>query len=261
MELRTFATAEFPLHPSAARLLFTCPWRVASMHLLAPTDEGGVAGDTGSAMHKAAAAFHTGSDTAGSLKVMQDNLARYPNADLVDAADLFLKYAQDPRNKKAELVLVERQVSFQIAAAPEDPTGQAISVVGTVDQVRREQGRLKAWDIKTSKKEPLTILNETTFQLALYCVGASIALNEQVEPGGVICPRRYNKDLANSPVFWFFPWKFSDIERMLLPLRRQVANIRQGILHHLPQDDCKWCHHRTPDLCFPKLGELPVLTK
>ncbi len=256
-DLSTFATAVNPLRPSGMSIMLVCPWRAAMLHMYDYAEDGSrAAADTGSAMHMAAAEMHRGKELAECIKSMGVGLPKYPAADLSDAADMFLKYASDPRNRGVEAVLVEQAVAFSIEAAPEDHTQARIEVTGTLDQVRRTNGRLVAWDIKTSKKDPTDILHAATFQMAAYCVGAAIHLNEPVQPGGIIMPRQYRKDVATSPVFYHFPWRFQDIEHILLAIRHQVAAIRAGRIWHNPSPDCRWCHMRTPDLCLPPLIEL-----
>ncbi len=255
-DLNRFATEDFPLHPSALRILIDCPWRLVMLYLDTPDGESGPAADTGSAVHAAACALHQGKEVAESLAVMSAKLSEYPRADLVDAASLFLKYASDPRNRGAEVLLNEQPISFQVAAAPEDPTGEPLIFVGRVDQVRRTD-RLRVFDIKSSKRDPMELLHESLFQMAAYCVGASVLLKERVDPGALIMVRKYKAtDHANAPVFWHFPWTFHDCEQILDVVRHRVAEVRRGVLYHNPKEDmCRWCHQRTPDVCFPKLQE------
>lgn len=256
MNFADFATEKFPLHPSGMRGLIVCPWRVVMrfLELAATGDEAGPAADTGSATHAAIAAFHRGSDPAASLASMQARLGEYPQADLNDAAGMFLAYAADTRNRTAKVLLVEQLVKFRIDPAEEDPTQQAIEVVGTVDQVRVESdGIPRVWDVKTSKRDPSDLLCSHTVQLAAYCVGASMALGRNVEPGGLIVMRKY---LAGKNPFWSSVWTLADTEHILRAVRHAVAAVRAGKIWHNPNDDCKWCHARTPDLCLPKLQEL-----
>lgn len=254
-DLTRFATEDFPLHPSALRTLIDCPWKIVMQFLYDPSDEGGAAGDTGSAVHAAAHALHEGKEVAACIGVMKDKLASYPKADLLDAADLFLKYAGDTRNRQAKVVLNEMPIGFKVTAAPEDPTGEPLIFVGRLDQVRDVDGRLMLYDIKSSKKDPMTLLHEHTFQMAAYCVGASVLLQKQVDPGALILVRRYKTtDYSNAPVFWHYAWTFQDCERILKVIRHRVAEVRKGILYHNPEESrCHWCHQRSPDICLPKL--------
>lgn len=225
------------------------------MQFLAPvSDEGGPAGDTGSAMHRAAAEFHRGKSVSDAITVMSANLADYPHADLADAAKLFISYAADPRNANAKIVLVEESVRFTIEPAAYDVTKQPIVVEGTCDQVREIDGKLKLYDIKTSKKPGHGQLRIAAMQAAAYCVGASVKLGKRVDPGALILPRQY----PGGPVFWNFAWTFDDTEHILAGIRHAVACIRSGNIYHSPGDDCEWCPGKGPDICLPKLKELKL---
>lgn len=258
-DLAKFGTEDYPLHCSGLYPFVCCPWRTVMRYLFDTDDEGGVAGDTGSAMHRAAAAMHTGKDAAESLEAMQGDLAKYPLADLQDAAAMFLSYTSDDRNRGATFLLIEKKVAFTIAPAEDDPTQAPIQVVGTLDQVRLTDGVPRLWDIKTSKKDPLTLLHKHQMQLAAYCIGASIVLGKIVQPGGILCPRRYKAaNPSSSPVFYHASWTFDDIVRILLPVRRRVAEVRRGALYHVPNDGCDWCIGKSPDVCLPKLKSLEL---
>lgn len=256
-DLSLFGTEAFPLHPSGLRGLIICPWKVTLMFLEEPEDVGGQAGDTGSAMHKAIAAFHGGKGVAESLAAMNEGVAKYPQADLFDAAAMFLAYTGDSRQVNATVVLCEEPISFSIAAAEDDPTGAPIQIVGTLDQVRRDEyGRLKLWDAKSSKKEGNLLRRMYQFQIAAYAIGATIRLGESVDPGGIILTRKYKAPYSEAPVMWPYYFTLADTAHILEPVRRRVAEIRRGILYHVPNDDCNWCHQRTEDVCRPKLIQL-----
>lgn len=262
-DLSKFGTDEFPLHSSGLKALVRCPWEVVMKFLSEPGEDHGVAGNTGSAMHVAAAEFHRGKEIAACLESMATGIDRYPLANLQEAAEMFLHYSTDPRNAGAEFgqfdgrPVIEEKLEFFIDPAPEDPTRQKIKIVGTGDQVRRENGRLKYWDIKTSKLDPMEIRDDTLYQAAAYCVGLTFKLGEPVHPGGVICPRRYKPGAAeSSPVFWHFPWTLEDTGQILKGVRHMVALIRQGHLWHIPGRHCTWCPAKTPDLCLPQLVQL-----
>ena len=259
--LELFGTEHYPIHPSGIRRLATCVWEAASMFLSEVAgDEGGVAGDTGSAFHAAMAAFHKGKGVTESIKAMKEQLAKFPQADLQDASGLFLMYATDSRNKGAEVCLVEEPIVYTIQAAPEDHTQAPITIIGTLDQVRRGVGpRPRVFDAKTTKKGGRYAQRQSVFQMAAYCAAASIRLGEPVDPGALILPRLYKPD-GSGPVFWYYPWTFEDVPQILAVLRHRVADIRAGRLWHMPTDNCDWCHFKTEDICLPRLQKtLPVL--
>lgn len=255
LNLTEFGTDKWPLHPSGIRTVLTCNWSTIMRRLLESIDEAGPAADTGSATHVAVREMHRGKELAACIAAMHAESSKYPNADLNDAAAMFLKYASDPRNRDAEVVCTERQISFDIAPAPEDKTQAPIHIEGTVDQVRRVNGVLKVADLKTTKKEALETLYKHTTQLAAYCVGATIALGEPVDGAMLILPRKYKDNVATSPVFWHYPWRLQDTEQILQPLRHVVARIRNGDVWHNPSDLCIWCAAGGPDNCLPRLHE------
>lgn len=266
-DCKLIATEANPLHASGLVSVLRCPWRVVSKFYFEPHDEGGPAAQTGSAMHVAAHAFHAqGGDAASGLEAMSAVAAKFPQADMSDAASLFLAYAADPRNRDAKILMREEPVSFTIQPDESDPTQQPILVVGTLDQVREENGVAKVYDIKTSTRDGTTLLAEHAIQVAAYCIGASIKLNRRVDPGALICPRKYltaGRDPRNSPpgVFFHFAWDYDDIELLLLGVRKNVAAIRSGDYWHFAGDWCRWCHMRSPDLCVPELQKLRRLPR
>lgn len=254
MELKTYASLERFLHPSGLLVLDQCAWRAADLHMNDYHDGGGPAGDTGSAVHAAVALWHKGASKAEAILGMGDRRAEYPKADMNDATIMFVNYVTDPRNQGLETPLVEHPISFTIAPLPDDPTGEPIHVQGRLDQVRRVDGSLRLCDIKTSKRDPMEVLNEATFQVAAYCIGASVLLQEEVRPGPIIMPRKYVPgNPGGSPVFWHYPWKYEDIPAILYGVRVAVANLRAGRVWHSPNSNCRWCQLGGPDLCFPKL--------
>lgn len=218
--------------------------------------ESGPAADTGSAVHAAIAAWHLcGHDVGSAVESMVARYGEFPLADLEEATSLFCLYTRDPRNREAEVVAVERRVEFLLPACAEDPTGEAISVIGTVDQVRREGPLLKLYDIKTSKRPGHELLDAHLYQLAAYTVGASHAFGEPVHPGALICPRHYRGEPESAPdgVFFECAWTFDDARFILWGVRRIVAAVRAGEVWHFGGAHCRYCVAGSPDVCVPRL--------
>lgn len=255
-DLSLFASEAFPLRCSALALLVKCPWRAVQMFLDMANDTSGIAADTGSAVHKAIAHWHTNErGYKGAIKAMTDSLREYPLADLHDAELHFRLYAEDPRNQEAEIVAVEKKVTFKIPSA--DLTQKEIYIVGTLDQIRRENGRLVLWDVKTGAKEGFTMIHEHSIQLAAYCIGATEVLGESVHPGGLIRTRGYRKrgvsSVSPDGVFWSVPWNLSDASILLEPVQEVVSRIRKGVLTLGPGDHCTYCPALGIDNCLPLL--------
>jgi len=204
------------------------------------------AADTGSAMHRAAEALHKeGASQAQAIEIMAANKHLYPLADLAEAAKLFLGYTAC--KQLGTVVKCEEKFTFTISPAPEDHTKEAIVVEGELDQIRRhEDNKLRLWDIKTSKRQPLEVMRDSMHQVALYCIGGTILMGEKVLPGGVIMPRQKN-------MFIPFSWTWDDIEELVNPIRRTVAAIRAGKVDAVPNAaNCKWCVANGPELCLPR---------
>lgn len=253
-DLAEYGTEERPLRCSGLGSLVGCPWRTASVFVEELSGgEAGAAADTGSATHAAIEHLHKteGATAAECIAAMQARQAEYPAADMRDAAAMFLGYFADPRNVGVRVVTCEEEVAFELPPAPHDPTGEAITILGHPDQVRVDKhGVHTCWDPKSSKKDPLTLLRKHQWQLAGYCLGASKLLGVPVHPGGLICTRRY---LEQKNAFFHVPWTIDDIQEILLPVRLRVADIRAGNVHHVPNEDCTWCHFKSPDVCLPRL--------
>jgi hypothetical protein len=249
----------YPLHASGLATVLRCPWRTAVKYYDEPSgDDSGPAAQTGTLVHRAAEKFHETKDVASGLERMNEVAPQCPLGDVAEAAALYLQYVADPRNRDAEVILCEQQISFTIAPDPSDITGQPIHIVGTLDQVRNYRGKPHLFDIKTSTRDGVTLLAEHEIQVACYCIGASILLKQEVQPGALILPRKYgSRDPRMEPagVFFHFSWSYSDIETMFIGIRKNIAAIRAGQYWMLPGDWCRFCHQRSPDLCRPKLQE------
>lgn len=256
--LTDFGTVAFPLRASGLPKLVMCPWEAAMEFLFECHDESGPAADTGSATHAAVAAWHTmGHDAASAVKSMVDRSGEFPKADFDEATVMFLNYTRDPRNVKAEVVEVERKVSFVLPPAPEDETQKEIAVNGKVDQIRIVDGLYRVYDLKTSKKSGLDLMRQHQYQIAAYVVGASHIFGKPVHPGALICPRHYVRGILPETepagVFFQFPWTFEDARFILWGLRRIVASIRSGEVWHQGGEHCRWCPAGSPDVCLPRL--------
>lgn len=257
-----FATDEFPLRASGLQALVKCPWRVVSLYLVPELkDEAGAAADTGSATHAAVQTFHQSKDVVASVEAMHGRRDEYPQANLDDAAKLFLAYSEDPRNARAEVVFAEQRVKFEIAPHPQDPTQAPIKVIGRLDQVRFENGEFRLYDLKTSTREGPVLMAEAWYQVAAYCVGATVTLGKPVQPGALILARKYFRrgcDPKSAPagVFWNYVFNLQDCDTILQGVRSTVAEVRSGRMFANAGDYCAWCAHGGIDACLPRLVQL-----
>lgn len=251
-QLKDFGAVRAPLHASGLDSLVRCPWNIVMEYLFGRNDESGPAADTGSACHAAVAAWHLlGKDAAAAVEAMALKAGKFPLADLDEAAALFLLYANDKRNREADVVAVEREISFLLPACSEDPTGEAVHVIGQLDQVRRVNGKLLVYDIKTSKRPGRELMDAHQYQVAAYCLGASWLFGEPVGPGALICPRRYPGE-----AYFPYQWTFDDARFVLWGVRRIVAAVRAGEVWNLGGMHCRYCPAGSTDNCVPKLREV-----
>lgn len=242
--MRDFGTAANPLRASRLADAMGCTCR-AVMEASADRDSGKAA-DTGSAVHKAAWAMHEGGDFAVSVEVMRASAEEYPLADLAEAARLFRRYYDDPRNR-VPLQLNEAQVEVRLPAAPGDPTGEEIVIQGTVDQVRdgvvhdiKTGAALAGWEMAL----------EHSVQMAVYMVGAEARLGTPVHGARIIRVRDYEK---GGPVFWDVAIGRRQALRLLSRVPAMVAVVRRGEAWATPGHCCKYCPARSPDRCLEEM--------
>lgn len=250
-----------PLRSSALQKMVMCPMR-ALVTIMEGDDSSGQAADTGSAMHKAAAMWHLNNhDVAEAVKAMHLHGKEYPLADMKEAESLFRLYSKDKRNQEAETPLIERKIAFSIPPCKEDETQKEIVIHGTLDQVRRVNGELRLYDIKTTKKSGTVALQSALYQMAAYCVGATLLMDEPVHPGALILPRTYALKqnvgvLQPTGVFWHIPWTLEHIPVILNGLKVIVAAMRRGDVWVNPNEECFFCPEKSIDNCIPKLLQL-----
>jgi PD-(D/E)XK nuclease superfamily len=263
--MKDFATEEKPLRASQLHKLVGCPLS-AVLQLIDDDDSSGPAADTGSAMHRAADAWHTRArgDTRAAVEIMRAGLSEYPQADLDRAAEMFLNYASDPRNINADIIQSEAKVRFTLPPCETGQTQEAIWVKGTLDQVRRHEGVLTLCDIKTGGfHSGIDMLAVHAMQLAAYQLGASELLGEPVRQAKIIRVQDYDalksgprKGQQRGPVFWTAPWRFDQCLMILDGVRRMVAMIRAGRVWANPGDACKFCPQMGIANCLPRLKEV-----
>lgn len=260
IDISIFGSAERPLRASSLPKLVGCPLSLVHK-VMFDDDKGGKAADTGSAMHKAAAAWHiNGHDIPASLAEMIDKKGEYPLADMTEAARIFQRYCEDIRNIQAKTILVEEKVEIILPPSPEDKTGKEIVITGTLDQVREYPGGdLALVDIKTGESmDGGEMLMYYAMQQALYQVGAAKKLSRRVRAAFILRTRDYFKRGGPGPVLYEAPWTDTQAAEMLDGLRLLVASIRNGVVHVSPGLDCFRCHLNNPSVCLPELKTLGV---
>lgn len=247
-----FASESWYLRPSRIPKLFACPM---SVFLSREDESSSPAADTGSLVHEGAAAFHTTQGDAqfrreAGEEALQSSFPKHPYANLAKATAIYTAYATDPENIEAEVVWCEKQVRLDLAPALDDPTGKPIVIVGTLDQVRRKDGKLKVWDIKTGEaKDGNETLDEYVLQQCAYVLAARQTLDPGILPGGFIHTPGYAKPRGRRHID--LPLSVDDCLLFLAPLPRFVSLIRQGVPLFLPSAGaCQYCPVRPFKNCI-----------
>jgi hypothetical protein len=264
-DIRKFATDEYPLRASSLYWV-RCQMKHALQFLGAfGTDEGGPAAQTGSLAHAGIEEWHrTSQDKAAALRHMSQVSPKFPVADRAKAEKHAEGYFADPRNQAAEVVHIEDPVLFSFPPAKEDATGQPIVIRGTLDQIRRVDGVLKLFDVKTGSPEGLAMIHDYALQVAAYCVGATKKYGVDVHPGAIIrtegymSTKRKKVDPASAPggVFWDIPWNLERCAQLLDGVRSWVAQIRAGRPAWGPGSWCLYCPARELSVCAQMYDQL-----
>jgi RecB family exonuclease len=222
----------------------------ALLYLGEAEDGPGEAADTGSLTHLGVAAYHRADSHEKGVEAgyaaVRDGLERFPRADRAEAGRHLEAYVLDSRNQEAEVVAVEQPVSLVLPAAPGDPTGQDIHLQGTVDQVRRHEGGLLVFDVKTGSTPGWQMLHDHLFQLCAYAAGATRWAGAEVLPGYLIRTQSYRKqgvDPRSAPegVFWGYRLTRDQCQLYLDQVREHVAQVRAGAVRFGPGAHCSYC--------------------
>lgn len=250
-----FATEEHPLRPSSTGKIFACPMSVF-MTWIEQDDGGNSAADTGSMVHAGAAAFHNTKGTdefrkgAGDEAVVS-SLDKFPQGNTEKALSIFAAYAADPKNSTADVVWCEQKVKLVLPPVSSDPTGKSVVFIGTLDQVRRYQGVLQVWDIKTgSGKDANASLAEYLLQQVVYTLAARDTLDGEIQTGGLIYTPGYEKPRGRR----FLPLGINvdQCVSLLTPLVHIVSLIRQGVPLFTPSAGaCQYCSVGPYTNCIP----------
>jgi hypothetical protein len=248
--LSLFGSVHAPLRCSSLDGLNRCPMKHVLAYLEGDEDLTGEAAETGSVAHAAIAAYHRArghqEGVEAGLAAIRDCLGRFPRADPEDAARHFADYVADPRHPAAEVVAVERPVRLVLPPAEGDPTGREVVIEGTLDQVRRHDGRLLVCDVKTGATPGWQMVHDYLFQVVAYAAAATAELGEPVEPGYLIRTRGYRKKgvrPADAPegVLWHFGLAPDQCRVYLDQVRELVAQVRAGAVRFGPGLHCAYC--------------------
>ena len=255
------ANPDKPIRCSYLRWIASCTVRAALDFTEETPDEGGAAAQIGSLTHKGVEAFHltTGPQAkrfAAAMEAMRRFLPDYPLADFDEARLNLTPYCADPRNQAAEIIAIEREIRFQLTPHPIDATKQLIYVKGTLDQLRRENGKLLVCDLKTGQPSGYQMVHDYAYQMAGYVIGARQNGFPEAEPGYIIRTRAYRERSAILPspagVYWHLPFTAEKCEWLLDAVRLNVALIRMGLVNYGTGPHCTYCTHKGLEGCLAK---------
>lgn len=252
---------EVPLRPSQLFRLLECPMQA----LVSISDEArasGMAADTGSMVHGFAKAFHECKDESivkrqqEAVKGIAELKVNFPFADEEKAIGIFSRYSEDPRNFMADVVVNELPIEFQLEPWIDDPTGELIYIQGTCDQIRKKDGNLFLWDIKTGRQTAWSLIHQATIQVAAYYLGA-VKQYPNLKIGGLIRTVGYDgKAISPDGVFCPMPFVESDAIGIMDGVRMGVSRMRQKQVHIAPGLHCNYCPAYGVTSCKPKLDSL-----
>jgi hypothetical protein len=260
--LTSIATAERPLRASQLDKLIRCP--LYGLTVLEPDERSsGPAADTGSIVHAAVAAFHSesrpGLRAAAAIAEIQRAAVQFPFGDTHEAGLYLTPYLADPRNITADVVAVELAVELTLPPHALDPTGQPVVIHGTIDQIRREQGRTLICDLKTGRRSGWEMIHDHAYQIAAYTLAARACGYPDAEPGYLIRAYRYRERTAtgDSPegVYWWLPFTADDCRILLDRVAIEVAHLRSGELNLGPGAHCTNCPLGGLATCIPAARE------
>ena len=251
-----YASADRPIRCSSLTNLQKC----AGFHVLERGDvlsdgvDGSPASDLGRAVGRVIQLYHEGLTPGDAvLQAEREACDRFPQADLTVCRKLTMGYMADDRNPPMIATHCELEVKLTIPAAPEDPTGLPIHLVGHIDQLRADQaGRLFLWDVKNGQGSGLDLLYSHAWQLSAYTLAAAATLNRVVHPGGVIRTRAYEPAKSDPSVvssMFRAPWSLADCHSMMADVAFYVAHLRSGVIPVNPGVHCQWCPGVNPGNC------------
>lgn len=208
--------------------------------------EGKPSAQTGNLVHSAAKWYHktTGTEAAriaAGKEALEAARAEFPQGDAEKASKIFSSYVADRENKEAEVVWCEEPVRLTLKADPTDPTQEEIVIAGTLDQVRRKNGVLRVWDIKTGERYTAEYnVLKYLIQQSAYTLAARQTLDPEIQPGGLIFTPGYGK--VRGKVHLPNPLTVEQCGDLLLTVPLIVSNIRRGErLFHPSPSACEWC--------------------
>jgi len=227
-------------------------------------DSPGQATHTGSLTHACIEEFHAetmrtnvekGIDAA--MNAIRVHGPEFPLHDPDDVRINVKHYIADPRNQRAEIVLLEKKLAMEMAPHPTDPTGLPIILQGTQDQIRRMHSLNCLYDVKTGKPDARDMQYDHIYQLCTYWLLAETH-GFPISKAFIIRTQGYRTRGASLPepqgVFLEVPLTHRRVHAYMQRVRYAVAQIRQGIIDWGPGKYCNYCPFNGLAACTNEVG-------
>lgn len=261
IDMTLIGSKEHPLRPSQLFRLLECPMQ-ALISISSDANATSIAADTGSVVHGIAKAFHECKDPSfmkrqeEAVKGIAELKLKFPFANEEKAFGIAESYMRDPRNFNADVLVNELPIEFQLDAWETDPTGEKIFVQGTCDQIRKLNGELYLWDIKTGKQTAWSIIHQAGIQVAAYYIGA-VRQYPKLKIGGIIRTEGYSSgSISPDTVFCPMPFTEKDVHDLMIGVRIAVANMRRQMLYIAPGLHCNYCPAGGVPACKPRFDSI-----
>lgn len=210
--------------------------------------DGNEGANTGSVVHAAVEVFHREAGTIDHRigkggEALDRALATFPEANERRARNWYAAYAADPKNQSAIVRWLEEPVRLDF---------DGVVIVGTLDQVREDDGELSVWDLKTGTAlETEDAVAEYQFQQAGYVLAARQTLDPRIVPGGIIHAAGYDKPRGRR--FPEMGLTVEDCEDLMREVVERVRDVRSGRRVFVPTaDHCRFCPHKRYPRCKAK---------
>jgi hypothetical protein len=215
--------------------------------MLEEDDFSGQAAIDGTTVGRACELYHNGQSVEAAL---ENAMGENAGADRTFVEGILTEYANDPRNDDLNASLrvlpefQEREVKIRLRGE-----SGYFYLTGHVDQVREDEDYNKwIWDLKAGRMYGGNqMIDCYAAQQALYAVGMSDLLGEEVGYGGIVRLRGYvgrtnlNLPVEDRPVFFHAQWDYAKCLRFAKLITKSLDDIRRGKPRIAPGSHCCFC--------------------
>ena len=229
----------------------SCP-SLAALRTLDTERTHSMKANSGSAVGRVIQLWIEGSFVEEALLTAKREGEAYPKADWDLVAKWARAYVADARNHpggrhgETDPAKCEAEVKLNIGCHP---------FVGHIDQVRRLDGRLWVWDLKSGAGQGVDMVSDYAWQQAAYAVACTETWGEEVGFGGIIRLRGYfpraKVEPSEASVFFEAYWDTAKCRQVLSDPQFLLDMLGRGEYLQLPGRHCRWC----PAPSYPHCGD------